>query len=113
MTDLGAYVPRTEENLKQIAKDIANDLIFTDRHIPKEQRKTMLPMVFMPLVFADEATINQMKQNKIDTLFEYYSKANPRGINGFPTFYSFQMLDDAETKKVWEYRNKMKVTFDE
>ena len=99
--------PRTDDELKQIAKDIVGGLVFTDRHIPPDDRKAMLPMVFMPLMFADEKAIEQMKKDKIATLYEYYSKAGSRGINGYPIFASMYMLDDDEAKKVWEYHDKM------
>jgi len=98
---------RTEKELKQIAKDMNENLVFTDKHIPSEQRQIVLPLVFMPLIFANEKTINQMQQNKIDTIFEYQSKSKRVGATGFPTFYSFQVLDDDEAKIVREHQQNM------
>lgn len=104
--------PRTDDELKQIAKDIVGGLVFTDRHIPPDERQAMLPMVFMPLMLADKKTIDQMKRDKIATIYEYYSKASPRGINGYPVFFSLSMLDDDEAKKVWEYHDKMQAAIE-
>jgi hypothetical protein len=37
---------------------------------------------------------------EIGMIFEYYDKAGPRSINGFPCFFSFQILNRTDTQKV-------------
>ena len=33
---------------------------------------------------------------KLGVIYEYYSKAGPRGINGYPIFYSFCILNKSD-----------------
>lgn len=42
------HIEHTDKDLKQIAKDIYNNLVFTDRHI---KDNSMLANYFMPLIF--------------------------------------------------------------
>jgi hypothetical protein len=101
-----AATARTDDELKQIAKDISTNLIFTDRHIPSESRSQMLPMVFMPLAIGGKA-IDDMIENKVDTIYEYYSKAMPRSINGYPMFPSLCILGEEDAKVMWDHYKKI------
>lgn len=104
--EVGALKPksvenRTSEELSQIAKDIANNLIFTDFHIPPYERRN-LHLFFMPLVFGAFSNSSEEYVKDIGMIFEYYSKAGPTGINGMPVFFSLQYLSLHDTKIVWE-----------
>lgn len=101
------YKERPDEELKQIAKDIHGNLIFTDRHIHPDSRKSMIASVFMPLFFLDKKSAEEMKRRKIAVIYEYYSKAGRMSINGYPIFSSFGALTEGEWKKVSEYLAKI------
>lgn len=104
---------KTDEELKKIATDLYKGQLFTDRHI-KDNR--LFTNVFMPFVFMDKKQISEFRKNidngKIDLIFESIDKAGPRTINGMPIFMSFQTLDKEETKKVFEYYEKIKESID-
>jgi len=65
------------------------------------------------LALADEKTIEQMKAEDIDTIFEYYDKALPRDINGLPCFGSMQWLNTEDAKKMWGYYRNVKEVLDQ
>jgi len=90
---------RPEEELKQIAVDLFQGKIFTDRHL---QRLEDLPMVFMVIAFMRPKDLEKLKDDPPGLIFEYLDKAAPRGTNGMPGFFSCQMLSQEDTKKVSE-----------
>lgn len=68
---------RPEEFIKNLAKDIFNDKVFTAFMIPEAQRQHMLPMVFMPLLFMGprkphdrEDMTALLRENKIYEILE-------------------------------------------
>lgn len=95
----------TNEELQQIAKDLLDNKIFSDRHCKNEEE---VMMCFPILTFLEEKTIEGMLRDKIDFIFEYYEKAAPRTINGMPMFFSCHVLSKKETKEMFEYYEAMK-----
>jgi len=91
-----------ERLLNRIAKDIVGNLIFTTNHIRQGDEK-LLGMIFLPILLGGASS-----KPHIETLaaggmiYEYYDKAAPRGINGYPIFYSCYTMGAEETKMVWE-----------
>jgi len=55
-SDLGRP-PRDNKELKQIAMDLADGKIFTDRHFSQQEAETLAQMVFMPLALMDEQQV--------------------------------------------------------
>ncbi len=103
----------TSEFLRQLAADIADDKIFTHRHIP-EQQSEMIPRVFMPIALGAFKDYTKEQMEDIGLIYEYYSDAGPRGINGYPCFFSFRILSVEETKRMhyfYEIYVSMKETF--
>jgi hypothetical protein len=98
-----AYKPRTEEELKQIAKDLWAGQIFCDRQISDKQ---LLTSVFMPLVFLSVKDVKELKRRNIDFIFEYLSSAGPRSINGMPVFMSCQLLSKSDTERMLVFYSK-------
>ena len=118
----------SDEILKNIAKDLYNNLIFTDRQC----RESELMMVFMPLIFmgpsAPSLTDDKVKNrdsiiyklleeeieqkhyklyaSNIGMIYEYYTEASPRGINGNPIFYSLRMLSKTDCDKMLDFYNQ-------
>lgn len=98
------YDRRSDEDLKQLALDIVAGHVFTSNHMKVEEIDAgLMRCVFMPLVFLDEEGHKEMADAQICFLYEYYSKAGPRGVNGYPTFFSMSVLDreDADRLRVY------------
>ncbi len=98
-------VPKTDEELKQIAEDLWAGRIFSDRNI---KRAEDIPMVFMALIFLKKEQIEQLEKQQMDFFYEYMSQATPTGVNGMPTFFSVRMLTKPETKRMFEYYDAIK-----
>lgn len=101
----------SEEELRKLAVDYVEGKIFTTFHFHEAEmdRGEMVGLVFMPLLlggvgFAKDAWM----------LYEYYSEAGPRSINGYPIFFSMRKVihKDAEAFKLYvkEYQ-EMKAKF--
>jgi hypothetical protein len=102
----------TEQEQKQIAIDIAQDRIFTDRHIHGTDGN-ILGMVFMTLLFMEEADklITAEEAKKGGFIYEYWNKAGPRAINGYPMFSSHRLVKAKDARKIWKYvRQYQKMT---
>lgn len=97
--------PRPDEDLKQIARDMIANRVFTswqvDLHGP-------LSMIFMPLVFMQREDLWVLQQVPIELIYEYMDKAGPRSINGYPQFFSMRWLNAEDSKKVWGYFEKLR-----
>lgn len=83
------------KELKQIALDLVDGKIFSDRHCrsPEEIRSS-----FMVLSFLDEKSRKEMEDFQPEMFYEYLDKAGPRAINGNPMFTSIKMLSKEECK---------------
>ncbi len=57
----------------------------------------------MPLAFMDKKQHEDFVEEKPFILYEYYDKAGPRIINGYPMFPSFSHLTEAKWEKCREY----------
>jgi hypothetical protein len=100
------------EKLDEIAKDIALNKIFTSAHMRPNDWATTLGLVFMPLAlgaFASEKPkdfeVGALKDDgytlqDIGLFYEYWDKAGPRSINGYPIFFSCAVLNHEDTKYV-------------
>jgi hypothetical protein len=113
---VGALKPKAIDNkpseyLTQLAKDIAMNLVFTDRHV-REFDITHLGMIFMPLVLGAFADATDEYKQDIGMIYEYYDKAGPRGVNGYPCFFSFGYINKHDAQIVWEKYAKIKDMLD-
>lgn len=126
---------QTDEFLKELAKDIFNDKVFTAFMIPENQRAAMIKTVFMPLLFmgpkhphTSDVDTAKMRDNKIweildeddeiedynknfvssiGMIYEYYTAPQSgRGINGFPCFFSCRMINCQDTEKLRDFYEK-------
>lgn len=98
---------RTRNELKQLAKDIHAGSVFTDRNVRPGDQERMLSMIFMPLIFLDEETIEKWKEDPPGMFYEYIEKAMPTGVNGYPMFMSMSYLTKKEAEIVVEYYEKV------
>ena len=105
------YDTRPEEELRKIAEDLWAGAIFTDRHIRKGD-ENLTSMIFMPLMFMDEATVLDMRVRGASVAYEYLSEAGRAGINGYPIFMSVRWLNETEAERVDYYFNKFKAAYE-
>lgn len=43
-----------------------------------------------------------MRKDEPGMIYEYFSEAGPRSVNGYPTFVSLHMVSQEDAIKVWE-----------
>ena len=101
---------KTEQELKQIAKDLYAGRIFTNLHLQPSEQESLLFSVFMPLVFIRKETKGGKKffEDEPSMIYEYVDRAGPMAINGYPIFTSFQYLTEEEHQKMIGYYSKVK-----
>ena len=78
-------------DLKQLACDILDGLVFTDRHVPAGEGD-MLKHIFKPLAFMSP-TQASLYFDRVALLYEYGDQAGELGVNGYPVFFSMKSLD--------------------
>lgn len=96
---------KTLEELKQIAMDIYDQKIFIDRYCTSPEE---VGMVFMVIMLGGLSDKDEEYRNDIGLIYEYYSEAGPRGINGKPCFTSLKLLSKADTTIMFDYYNEYK-----
>lgn len=98
-------IPKTKEELNQIALDIVEGKIFTSCQV---KDFALVKSVFMPLMFLKSEDVEELIQEECELFYEYLSEAGSHGINGYPTFMSAQYLvkDEVEyvNAKIAEFR---------
>lgn len=85
------------EKLNQLAKDFVAGRVFSDRHCPPD----MWTSVFMILGLGD-AEVVKGDIDDLGMVYEYLDQAGPMTVNGYPTFFSFRMLNKADAMKLFE-----------
>lgn len=95
----------TNEEIYQVAKDYVDQKIFASFQIKKEEMDR-LPQIFMCLLFLKKEDIEKLKNHAF--IYEYYDKASPSGINGYPIFFSARWINKENYPKFIEYVNKLK-----
>jgi hypothetical protein len=95
----GLRLPRlTDEQLREFVDDFVSNRIFTLHHIRNAERSHMAGMVFLPVALGVFSKFNPDSLKCVGTIYESYSKALPRSINGMPIFMTFKVLHT----KDWE-----------
>lgn len=89
---------RTADELKQLAIDLKAGWIFTDRNI---KAANLLSVVFMPLGIMDNDQVESLRSDGVGLIYEYLTKAGPRTINGLPSFFSMELLNQSDATKVF------------
>ncbi len=104
--DLGRPA-RDNKELKKIAMDLVDGKIFTDRHFRQGEAERMAQLVFMPLALMDEQQVPLFMAEQPHLIYEYYDKAGPRAVNGYPIFFSMQWLRKDETFIMFKHYDKL------
>lgn len=100
---------RPVEELNKLAKDIATNLVFTSNHIRDNH---LTGSIFMPLILGAMSNFSEEGIKSVGMVYEYFDKAGPRAINGYPMFMSCAFLNQKDTEYVWEKYNKIKSVLD-
>jgi len=106
---MNEYERRTDEDLKQIARDLYSGMIYSNLHI-ENLEDTRHVFLLLGMMSKDES--DEFKKMRPSFVFEYLDKAGPISRNGMPTFFSFQFLDIDDTKRMFAYRDKVKEAMD-
>lgn len=113
-----------DDKLKQIAKDMYNNVIFSSLFLT-EHDQHLITSIFTAFAFIGpgmdgednrERVIGAVLEQEhyenwvkeIGMIYENMSEALPRGINGYPMFMSCKFLDRKDTKKVIDFYNQYK-----
>jgi len=132
LTESHYHNERTDDDLKIIAKDLYNQKIFSSSHIP-EHSTHLINSIFMVLMFLssnidwrDDSRMNKLIHiylahlekdyakrydeyiNDIGFVYEQLDKAAPRGINGYPIFFSCGILSKKDTNRMFVFYEKYK-----
>lgn len=99
--------PKPNAELKQIAIDLFDGKIFSDRHIHNQDSHS-IGMVFMPLILGAFSESTKEEIADINFIYEYLDQAGPAGINGMPCFFSFRYLTKAEAEIMFGYYDEYK-----
>ena len=102
------YQARPDAELKKIAADIYNGKIFTDRFVNSPSDTLM---IFMPLLFL-QGDAHKDFFDDLGMIFEYYSEAGPRGINGYPIFMSARKLSKSDSDRMIVFYDEYKAMQD-
>lgn len=94
------YVPKTDDEIKQLAFDTMGQKIFWATMIPKEDNR-MIHSVFMVLAFMDNESLKPL-QDIHAIPYEYFAKAGDRSVNGFPMFMSAQYVSLEDYRRMVE-----------
>jgi hypothetical protein len=101
----GRMITKTEDEIKQIAKDLFHGKIFCDRHL-KDGKD--IEKVFAVIALGGADCIPEEDRDDVGLIYEYLDKSSPVGINGKPMFFSFNYINKNDTLKVFDYYEKLK-----
>lgn len=112
--------PKTKEELNQIATDILQGKIWTDKHgSPNNDNFRMINLFHVGDMHEDIAKGELTIEDAAEVLkeftgmqYEYLDKAGPLSVNGEPSFMSSKFLCVEDTRKVWDIYFKMKEAID-
>jgi hypothetical protein len=93
------YHASSEDELNTLALDIVSNQVFTSSMVRDERD---IPLAFMILSLLDRRTIRYLRWIGAHLLYEYYDKAMPRSVNGYPCFFSMNILDKNDTDRLYE-----------
>lgn len=102
------FESRPDEDLKRIASDLAHGKIFTTQHQYLIDHPDNISTVFMPLSFMKPEDSKEFWEKRPGMLFEALENANSRSVDGLPIFFSMQVLNEADAKKVFDYYQEIK-----
>lgn len=97
--------PLSPSQMKEVVLGLADCRIFTNHHIPAGQER-LIGMIFMPLAFGALKEKTDEELDNLGAVWEYYDKAGPREMNGFPIFSSVHFINMADWLRIVEAYDK-------
>lgn len=94
------YMPVDDGMLRKIAWGIATDTIFTNRHCRNAQEMVNCFPILAMMKLCDRKYV---AENPPGLIWEYYSQASPRAVNGLPMFFSAHFLSKEDLPKMEAY----------
>lgn len=88
----------SDDELRKFVSDYCSNQIFCLQNINPAHQDSLLATVFMPIAFGALADYPPDVLKEIGTIYEYYDKAGPRSVNGYPCFVSMRLMWKAD----WE-----------
>lgn len=101
----------TEGEIRNLAKEIYRGEVFTSYNSGVTQ--SLLPKIFMPLVFLTQEARQKMIDGDVDMLYAPMRKAGPTAVNGMPQFFEFQWCSKDDTSRVLEMVEKIRMAVEE
>ena len=111
--EIPPYVPKTDDELNELAIALIDNQVFTDRHIPEDFRDVVsLSHVFLNIALSGPELDAWMRDQDITMVYEFMKDAGPRGfaLNNsptFPNFFSCKFLNSSDQKRVAEVMKKL------
>ena len=102
----------TDEEIKVLAEDTFKEKVFFSTMLGKNDMH-LLSAVFIPVTFLDGPQIEQLRNDNVAAFYEYYDKAGPRSINGYPMFTSMRTITEVDLNKVAEKVDVFRKAIDE
>jgi hypothetical protein len=91
------------QELKELAIEIHDGRVFTDRHCHTAQA---VQSSFMILSLGGLSVLRKRDRENIGLIYEYLSASGPMAVNGNPIFTSMRRLTKKQTEKMFEYYNE-------
>lgn len=95
---------RTDEELKQLAKDMHAGRVFTNQHVSDAHD---VALVFLPLAAMDPSQLHLLERDDPGLIYEYLTEALPRMVNNMPVFGSMHLLSKGDRDKLFELIKKL------
>lgn len=91
----------TDDDINALAEEIYRGAVFTSNQIRKEDLG-MLPVIFIPIALAGPEMIEKLRKEDMGMIYEHFSEAGPRSVNGYPSFLSLHIVSQEDADKVWK-----------
>ena len=91
-----------------LAMEVFTGAVFTSMQIDDAK---LLGLVFMPLMFMSKDDMEDLQELGIVMFYEKLSAVLPRGINGHPTFWSCEVLDEDDYVRFCAFFDDLKDEF--
>ena len=105
------YPPLSDEEVKKVALGSLHGQVFGTWML-EERDARLIPSIFMVMAFMDDIALKEMKRDGIVHLYEWWDRAGPRSINGFPSFMSCRMLNAEDSLRIQNKMNEIKEALD-
>ena len=96
---------RTDQDVRQLASDLLNGKLFTDRHLKSPEQ---VRMVFLPIALGAFNEWTEEEFEQIGMIYEHMHEAGPVAVNGKPSFFSVKLLNIHDTELLFKYYNELK-----